>query len=165
MAFDTAAEIEHRIADYFDPRRNIVVPNVWWGWGLNHECDLVVLTNSGYAYEVEIKVSRADLRADLKKRHGHSDWNGKLRRIYFAVPERLSDYALKLIPKPAGLLMVGQGIDRLAGLVCKLREADINPGARRLNPDERFKLAKLGTMRVWTRKRVNPHEWRLEFLG
>ena len=68
LAFDTAAEIEVVVAQYFDPRRNVIVPNVWWGWGLRHECDLVVMTKTGYAYEVEIKVSRSDLKADLKKR-------------------------------------------------------------------------------------------------
>jgi len=176
--FDTASEIEYRVAKYFDPRRNIIVPNVWWGWGLNHECDLVVLTKSGYAYEVEIKVSKSDLRADLKKRWGHS--SKRLRRLYFAVPEKLESCALELVPKSAGILKIQQtdtGRWPYPGNVSKVREAQINLEARRLNPEEELKLAALGTMRIWTLKRAysslweryenecNPHQWRMEYLG
>ncbi len=72
-------DIECALATYFDPRRNLIVPNVWWGMGLNHECDLMVMTRSGYVYEVEIKTSKADLVRDLKKPHGHGD--DKIRKL------------------------------------------------------------------------------------
>ena len=47
--------------NFFNYRANLIVPNISWGLGL-HECDLLVLTSSGYATEIEIKVSKADLK-------------------------------------------------------------------------------------------------------
>ena len=76
----TVSEIELAVAHYFDPRRNIIVPNVWWGMGFNYECDLLVLTKAGYAYEVEIKTTKSDLKADLKKEHGHK--SDKIRKLF-----------------------------------------------------------------------------------
>jgi hypothetical protein len=86
MNHETCVEIESAVAGYFNPRRCTIVPNVWWGLGLNHECDLFVMNQTGHAYEVEIKTSRADIKADQKKRHSH---NSKfIRRLYFATKMR-----------------------------------------------------------------------------
>jgi len=65
----TSKEIEILVADYFNYRANLIVPNVSWGLGV-HECDILVLTKAGYAWEVEIKTSVADVKADLKKSTG-----------------------------------------------------------------------------------------------
>ncbi len=145
MNYETAKEIELAVAEYFDPRRNLIVPNVYYGMGLNYECDIFVLTKVGYAYEIEIKISRSDLRADMKKRHAHG--SKTIRRLYFAIPERLrlSD---ELIPKRAGILIVNR-----RGSVEKFREAGINQFAQKLNEKERLKLAELGTMRIWDLKK------------
>ncbi len=173
MNFNTAVEIESRIAEYFDPRRNVIIPNVWWGMGFNHECDLLVLTRSGYAYEVEIKTSRADLKADLKKKNGH--YSPKIRKLYFAIPENLKPH-IDLIPERAGILMVMQG-GKYPGMIEKIREAKPQESAHRFTVEQRIKLAELGTMRIWPLKRAwselwqryederNPHEWRMEYLG
>lgn len=169
-------EVEYCIARYFDPRRNIVVPNVWWGMGLNHECDLMVLTQTGYAYEVEIKISKADLKRDQKKKHGHKEdkhySNGQqiLRKLYFAIPHDLESY-INLIPERAGILSVGG-----KHFVKKIREAQTNPNAKQLTPDQIQKLAHLGTMRIWPLKREladlrqrfedgrSPDKWRMNYL-
>ena len=66
----TAKEMELHISRYFDLRQNIIVPNISWGMGL-HECDLLILSRAGYATEIEIKISAADLRKDSKKKHEH----------------------------------------------------------------------------------------------
>jgi len=144
MNYETCPEIEAAVVKYFDPRRCCIVPNVWWGLDLNHECDLFVLTKAGYAYEVEIKVSRVDIKADLKKRFGHS--SKKIRKLYFALPEKLQN-CIDLIPERAGILIVGP-----KGIVKKLREATLNPDVRKLTEKESLKLAHLGTMRIWTLK-------------
>lgn len=54
-------------------RQNKVYPNTYIGpW----ECDVLEITKSGYAYEYEVKVSRADFRADkLKQKHGKSKYD------------------------------------------------------------------------------------------
>lgn len=53
-------------------RKNIVIPNVDWGF-LNHEADLLILTKANYLVEIEIKRSWIDFMADFKKKHTHND--------------------------------------------------------------------------------------------
>ena len=144
MNYETCPEIEAAVVKYFDPRRCCIVPNVWWGLDLNHECDLFVLTKTGYAYEVEIKTSKADLKADLKKRSGHH--SKQIRKLYFAVPEKL-EACIDLIPERAGVLVV-----RANGSCKKIREAKNNTDARKLSEAKQFGLARLGTMRIWPLK-------------
>ena len=69
-------------------RRNIVVPNVDWGF-LNHEADLLVLSNAGYLTEIEIKRTWSDFKADFEKWHDHYD--KKLSHFYYAVPESIGE--------------------------------------------------------------------------
>lgn len=60
-------------------RRQTVIPRYdplgWW------ECDLAIISDAGYLSEIEIKVSRADFKADLHK-------SRKARPLYFT-PEGL----------------------------------------------------------------------------
>ena len=55
------------------------MPNISWGLGV-HEIDLFVVRPSGYAIEVEIKVSLSDFKADFNKKHTHS--SPKIREFY-----------------------------------------------------------------------------------
>jgi hypothetical protein len=98
----TSQDIEIAVADYFDYRRNLVVPNVSWGLGLLYEADMVVLRPSGFAVEVEIKVTASDIKADLKKKHQHNSL--LFRELWFAVPEHLAGN--ENIPQHAGILSV-----------------------------------------------------------
>ena len=91
-------DIEIAIANHFDYRRNIIVSNVSWGMNI-HECDLLVLTKSGYATEVEIKISKSDILRDKNKIHGHI--HKKIKKLYFAVPENLRN-CVDFIPERAG---------------------------------------------------------------
>jgi hypothetical protein len=144
----TARHIEVAVAKYFDPRRNIIVPNVSWGFFI-HECDLFLVTRAGYGYEVEIKASRADIVADAKKRHAHN-LAGRgvalIRRFFFAIPDHLLLHTT-LIPERAGILVVD-----VRGKCRMERDAQTNTQARTLTLDERFQIARLGTMRIWTTK-------------
>ena len=85
----SAKEMEIAIADWYGTRVNVIVPNVTWGL-FNHECDLVVMTGSGYVTEIEIKVDKYDLKNDVKKKHDHED--KKLLDIY--------DHIFDIVPKP-----------------------------------------------------------------
>lgn len=49
MDIDTL-DMEVAVMEHFGVRQNLIVPNVWWGMGLNHECDMLVLTKSNCAY-------------------------------------------------------------------------------------------------------------------
>lgn len=140
--------IEHRIATWFDPRKNIIVPNVSWGWGLSYEADLVVLYPSGWAVEIEIKCSKSDLKADAKKRKW-SNWNplrGKVfQRFFYAMPEVLATPEIIAdLPEGAGVLTVSEN-----GIVRQLRPATKNPNALKVSDDRRLHLLHLGVMRVW----------------
>ncbi len=142
-------EIELAVATLFGIRQNVIVPNISWGLGL-HECDLLILRKSGYAVEVEIKVSKADLKKDLTKTHKHK--SNKIKELYYAVPVELVDYAKQILSSDIGVIS------------CKIQEtrsvvASINRKATTKNncivftEDERSNLMRLGCMRIWGLKR------------
>lgn len=143
MRYFQEAHLQVAVANYFSFRRNIIVPNVSWGMNL-HECDVLVLTPSGLAYEIECKTTKADLRADAKKPHQHS--SHKINKLYFAVPSSLRDFALTCIPERAGLLTL---VQPSWPYVEKIREARLMSD-RRWDTEDRLKLAHLGAMRIWT---------------
>lgn len=143
----TAQQVEIVVANYFDYRRNLIVPNVYWGLGLHYEADLVVLRPSGWAIEVEIKVSAADIRADLNKRRQHD--SNLFRELYFAVPESLATNPN--IPQHAGILSVYWHNDAWLK-VKKVREATRRKTATKWKPETRQKLCELAAMRIWNLK-------------
>ena len=82
-----------------------------------HECDVYSITKHGYRVEIEVKVSKADFRADFKKKHKHErlaaavkadcriDYAmGAPRQFYYAVPKGL--IGIEDVPYYAGLLYV-----------------------------------------------------------
>lgn len=143
----TAQDIEIAVAKHFDYRRNLIVPNVYWGLGLNYEADLVVLRRSNWALEVEIKVTASDIKADSKKKFNHD--SDLFRQLYFAVPVGLIENAG--IPERAGIISVEQ--TKWGDLRCKVvRISESNPGARKWTPETRQKLYELAAMRTWTLK-------------
>ena len=155
-------DIEIAIIQHFNPRQNIVVPNVSWGlsnkeYKALHECDVLILSKTGYATEIEIKVSKADLLKDGDKRHGHT--HNLIRRLYFAVPEELKEIALESIPTTAGLLVVenyekviyipwGGSKTIPAVRVRHIREPQTNTSAVKWTDEQRHQLTRLGTMRI-----------------
>lgn len=143
-------DIEICVAEYFHPRVNLVVPNVSWGLSLSHECDLLVLTKAGYAYEVEIKVSAADLKADLKKSHGH--YSPKIKKLFFAIPECLLKYR-EFIPKDAGILVVWR-TDELHGWRVRKERDAIGFGNYKFSDSQKFQFARLGALRIFPLKRA-----------
>ena len=89
-----------------------------FGW----ESDYLAKTNAGYWYEVEVKISLADFKADFKKKqkkhkileNGGVFERGQFRKCgrpnYFSycVPEHLADKVKPLLPAYAGLLSVNE---------------------------------------------------------
>jgi len=137
-------DIEIAVAKHFRPRVNLAVPNVSWGLGL-HECDMLVLTASGYAYEVEIKASKADLIKDAEKSHGHR--HSKIKRLYFAIPEHLKDH-IEHIPARAGILLVYWPLGGFEHFRVKvLREAE-DTGSYKFKDCERETFFRLGALRI-----------------
>lgn len=132
-------EIELAIANHFCYRSNIIVPNVFWGMGLNYEADIVVLRPSGLAVEIEIKISKAGIKADLKKAVQH---NSRLfKELWFAVPMELSTDLN--IPAHAGILAVTKSFVKRVRLPKRRSDAIVWDNTRRQ------KLLELGVMRIW----------------
>ena len=154
-------DIEIAVAQHIGHRQHLIVPNVWWGLGFQHELDLAVLTKSGRLWEVEIKVSKSDLKADKKKYCAHMDPQNRISRLYFAVPEKLEN-CIDLIPKTAGFLVV---LERQYKAVYQndksgtrihveeRRKPKIIKSARKLSDAEIQKLYHLGAMRIWNLKK------------
>lgn len=144
MNHETAKEIEIAIAQWFGYREHVIVPNVSWGF-LTYEADLLVLSSSGYAWEVEIKISRGDLVRDKHKRHSHE--SRKVRQLWFAIPEKLAN-CIEHVPERAGVLIVSTD-----GKVRELRKPTANEFAIKLTDAQQFQIARLGAMRVWDLKK------------
>jgi len=63
----TTPEMEIALVRFFNYRTNLIVPNVHWGMNM-HECDLLMVSKAGYCTEIEIKVTRADIKRTRKSR-------------------------------------------------------------------------------------------------
>ena len=145
-----ASDIEIAIASYFNPRQNLIVPNISWGMGL-HECDVLIASALGYLTEIEIKISAADLKKDAMKRHGHYDRMGRIKKLYFAMPKKLT-HLCEYVPERAGILSYyidDDGNEQLK----EVRPARANKKARPLTEKEMYEMARLGAMRIWGLKR------------
>jgi hypothetical protein len=148
-------EMECVLANWFDYRKNLIVPNVHWGMNM-HECDLLIVSAAGYVTEVEIKVCKYDLIKDAEKTHNHD--GGVARRVikylYFAVPEKLKEAALEYAPDRAGILIVRHNDpDDWSPRVRRVRQPVRNKVATKMSDRERYKIARLGALRIWNLKR------------
>lgn len=154
----TTLEMEIILMEYFNFNKKIVVPCVSYGIKYKgkplHECDLVILTQnkdktgkiSGFGTEVEIKISKADLKKDKFKKHTHD--SVLIKSFYYAVPYYLEEFALTEIPAHAGLLVINK-----RGTVIISKKPINNVNCIKWPKDLIFKLCKLGTMRIFNLKR------------
>ena len=157
-----SGEIELCVAGFFDYRQNLIVPNVADGMGL-HECDMLVVTPTGYATEVEIKISASDLKADAKKHHRHA--SDMIKLFYFAIPESLTPY-IQHIHERAGIMIIKRRLafhwDYMSDKkICDgekdyceiIRAPRVNSAAKKWEAKDRLALMRLSTMRIWSLKR------------
>jgi hypothetical protein len=139
-----SSDVEYAVAKFFNPRINLIVPNVYWGLGFSYELDLLVVNRpSMHCCEVEIKVVKSDIKAEEKKSHHHE--SKRIRRFFYAVPWYLAD--CEYLPKDCGLISVDENLKCTV-----LRPPRINKTARPLDTMEYVKLLELGCMRIWTLK-------------
>jgi len=154
-------EMEVSLMNYYGVQQDILVPNVTAFF--RHEVDILKVTPAGYATEIEIKISKADLKKDAEKKHKHE--SNLLKYFYFAVPDYLVEFALLNIPDRAGLLSVSRV--KRAGYrasiniyydvppirVHVIREAKKNPIALKWSEEQVKKLLRIGVMRILGLKR------------
>jgi hypothetical protein len=150
----TTAEMEVSIAKYFGIRKHIIVPNLSWGFDGIHECDLFFIRKGRYAFEVEIKRTKADLLADFKKYHNHVDRKNRIVQLYYAIPKELLSTCEEHIPEQFGILIVEkyESYGKYYDHTSMYREAKRKTGAKRLTENEVLKAARLGCMRIWSLK-------------
>lgn len=151
--FMNAKQVEYAVARMFGARQNLIVPNVSWGFlGLHYEADMIVVNKNGYAKEIEIKVSKADLVRDGSKKHNHDC--GKFKELYFAIPEKLLEHR-EYIPERAGIIVVKEiegYYSKGKYLRASIEKKPVINGADKLTLQEKYELARLGTMRIWNLK-------------
>lgn len=152
----TLYEIEVALSktDGFNYIRNIVAFNVN-GWSdklsIWHECDMLVLSKSGYLTEIEIKRSFSDFLADFKKKHHHES-GGIIKYFYYCVPEKICDkvYAELLereIPF-SGVITFDEDLNiRNLGYDKNGHVRAIYPN-RKLFLEEQLQVARFGSMRA-----------------
>lgn len=153
----TTAEVEYAAFKHVAVRhgriQELVVPNVRDGMGFPFECDLLYVTKTGYAHEIEIKVSRSDLMRDKKKqRHAYEKYmhDPIIRSKTFAIPEELAS-CVDDIPAECGVIVVYRNPKRT--YTTDIRKAVIDTRARKLTAEELMKMYRLMAMRVWTMKK------------
>lgn len=111
-----------------------------------HETDLVSVNKTGYATEVEIKISKADFMKDFDKKHYHE--SGFIKYFYYAVPYYMLDFALENAPEGVGVMSVTPS--KNFGKVSIIREAVARKGARKVPEDKILKMERYMSMRYWS---------------
>lgn len=97
-----SGHIMFALARYFDWFRNMMMPE----WEINGgRADLLFISRSGYATEIEIKISLSDWNADRDKEKWRRD-RPHISRFFYAVPEALSDQIPSWVPDTAGIIAV-----------------------------------------------------------
>ena len=158
-------DIELAIFRLYDIRQHVIVPNVSGQMCLvPFETDMLVLTQSGYATGFEIKVSKSDLLADLKKKQYtkfKDKENGsllqelyyakKFKYFYYAVPKKLEETALSMIPEFVGLYVYENfQYPKLPTFKCVKEAKKLKTESWR--EKDRIELMRLGCMRIYSLK-------------
>lgn len=154
----------------------VLVDNCNW---TGHECDVLAVTTDLRIIDVEVKISRADLKADAKKDkwwHRHytgeyetipTKWGTSRRAIesktlnkhpcrvwkhYYAMPKAIwRPELLDCLPSTAsGVLLLSEGgWPQPPVIVSCERRATPAKDAYRLKPEEVMDIARLGNLRMW----------------
>lgn len=152
----TCLHIEVAILREFNFRTDLIVPGITSQMCLvPFEVDMLVLRNSGCAIGFEIKVTKADLKKDLDKKHiknsidelGILKYFGKFKEFYYAVPSELEKEALSQIPDFVGLYVFTINEYTKLNTFKKVRNSKYL-SRYQWSDKEQFEVARLGTMRI-----------------
>lgn len=137
-------------------RALLVVPRCHW---TGHECDLLAVDRETLKLvDIEVKISRADLKADAKKDKWWSyhwsrepsprEWPPKVWRHYYALPAEVWRPELAAsIPPRSGVLLLER--DQRGATVRVARRAVPNKQAKPISPSDAIDLARLCGLRMW----------------
>ncbi|GHV78590.1 hypothetical protein AGMMS49944_03810 [Spirochaetia bacterium] len=148
----TADEVQYALtysqSSPFYIRSHLVVPNVHWGLGFNHELDLLSISmDTHIGTEIEIKVTKADMKRDLEKPHHHDD--SRIRQFYYAGPREIEAAFFEFAPPEAGIITISHEYG--CRWNCRMRRnAKPRKYFKSFTPDEIMRLLRLGNMRYWS---------------
>ena len=125
---------------------------VWTETAIHHECDILTVSPSYWATEVEIKISVNDLKADFKKQHNHN--SKAIKYFYYCIPEHLLQKSLNIIPKNYGIL-VAKPYKFNENVYCKIeqyRKSKLNKESRKLTEREVSEIWRKTMFRYWNNR-------------
>jgi hypothetical protein len=151
-----------------DKKCVVLVDNCNW---TGHECDVLGVTTDLRIIDVEVKISRSDLKADAKKdKWWHRQWGRynpqtrdydrppdilcpwppKVWKHYYALPAEIwTDDLLGALPSPmSGVLLLSKKPGEFMQVRC-LRRATPCRDATRLKPESVMDIARLANLRMW----------------
>jgi len=134
----TESKIQESLKNILSQPRFLLKNLYVFGW----ESDLLILTQSGYWYEYEIKISRADFKNDFKHKADkhikylqNVEYTRKPNYFYYAVPENM--ISIDEVPEYAGLIYVTEyGSYRIIKHAPKLHKEKVDPN--KLNLVDKF---------------------------
>ena len=140
----------------------LAVPCCSWA---GSECDLLVVEKKGLRIvDVEIKISRADLRQDAAKlkwwhtrpwsRRKQSPlprlWPDKVWKHYYVLPASIWDDSLYASIGPAsGVIVISQGVSPSKPYLSVLRPAKPCRDAKPISAADAIDIARLASLRMW----------------
>jgi hypothetical protein len=160
-----AAQLARHI---FNRKCLVVVPNCMW---TGHECDLFAVTQNLRIIDVEIKISRADLKADAAKDKWFHAWDWKIdgpfpeqgqkrncrprqwpRKVwkhYYCLPEKVwTPELLDSIQPVSGVLLIREIRHDGFYIRCE-RRAKPCRDAEKLDAEDAIDIARLAGLRMW----------------
>lgn len=148
----------------FQRKALMVLPNTYW---TGHETDLLCVMPDFRLIDIEIKVSRSDLKADLKKdkwwhhwdwkvdgprnkenenRRRVRDWPAKVWKHYYAMPASIFKQELLVdLPPNSGVILLSETHPRIS----VKRRAKPNTKAKKVDETQAIDIARLATLRMW----------------
>lgn len=151
-------EAELKLFRSFDFRQKLIVTNVTNNSNLPiyFETDMVVMTGANYVTGIEIKVSKSDLKNDLKKRHVvRSGFQNNFNHYYkafkhfcYAVPEELLEECEKQVDDRFGII----NLSKTKYNTVNYYRSPVFLHNYKWTDKQRYELSRLGAMRVYNLK-------------
>lgn len=144
---------------------------VWTGY----ECDVLAVTRELRIIDIEVKISRADLKADAKKdkwwhrrnfsnfhigtgrAHGpeapaiRNDWPTRVWKHYYAMPADIwkPELLASLPSTKSGVILLREQCHGAIAVAEVVRRATPNKEAARITPEDVIDIARLANLRMW----------------
>lgn len=162
-------DIARYLAMYVYKNKSIIVlPNTYF---TGNECDILVVHSNLKLIDIEIKVSRADFKADINKdkwwmsgdlipdelnpnrkirEKKLREWPRKTWKHYYCMPHEIWKESLEefLPSSRSGIMLIKK--DRVTGFkITILKNAKPNPKAKIIEIEDVFNIARLSGIRMW----------------